>query len=248
MKIRNRLLVATLGWMIYLTLRLIFWTVRKRFAIPDPDTMAYQTDPKGRYLYCTWHDSILLPLFLGRPQHMAAIVSQHRDGGYLTDLMAKLRIHCVRGSSTSGGVEALREAIKVAQERHITITPDGPRGPRRELKDGIVFLASKARRPIVATGFYCERCWKIQGRWTDLVVPKPFSKVHVVLSEPIHIPRKISRDELSQFTQAVQETMESTYAQAEQLATGKPTSTTKETAIAPAARMAADSDENRRAA
>lgn len=247
MKIRNRLLVVTLGWMIYLTLRLIFWTVRKRFVIVDPDSLAYKPDAKGRYLYCTWHDSILLPLFLGRPQHMAAIVSQHRDGGYLTDLMRKLKIHCVRGSSTSGGVEALREAIKVAQERHITITPDGPRGPRRELKDGIVFLASKARRPIVATGFYCERCWKIQGRWTDLVVPKPFSNVHVVLSEPIHVPRKLSRDELTQFTQAVQETMESTYAQAEQMATGKQAATSEGIAEAPAD-PATDSTEHRRAA
>lgn len=247
MKIRNRLLVITFGWMIYFTLRLIFWTVRKRYAIADPDTLAYQPDTKGRYLYCTWHDSILLPLFLGRPRHMAAIVSQHRDGGYLTDLMRKLRIHCVRGSSTSGGVEALREAIKVAQERHITITPDGPQGPRRELKDGIVFLASKARRPIVATGFYCERCWRIQGRWTDLVVPRPFSKVYLVLSQPIHIPQRISRDELSLFTQVVQETMETTYAQAEQLATSRQTATTEETADIPAGRTT-DSAEHRRAA
>ena len=247
MKIRNRLLVVTLGWMIYLTLRLIFWTVRKRFVIVDLDSLAYTPDAKGRFLYCTWHDSILLPLFLGRPHHMSAIVSQHRDGDYLTDLMRKLKIHCVRGSSTSGGVEALREAIKVAQERHITITPDGPRGPRRELKDGIVFLASKARRPIVATGFYCERCWKIQGRWTDLVVPKPFSKVHMVLSEPIHVPHKISRDELRQFTQAVQETMESTCAQAQQVATGKQTCNTEDITEAPAD-LTTDSTEQRRAA
>lgn len=208
MKIRNRLLAVTLGWMIYATLRLIFGTVRKRFYVADPDSLAYLPEPKGRYLFCTWHDSILLPLFMGRPHHMSAIVSRHRDGGYLTDLMKKLSIHCVRGSSTAGGVEALREAMTVARKRHITVTPDGPRGPRRQMKDGIVFLASKARRPIVPMAFHCERCWRIQGRWTDLVVPKPFSRVHMVLDDPVSVPERISRDELSKFTSRLQEKMD----------------------------------------
>ena len=81
----------------------------------------------------------------------------------------------------------MRRLIQEAEGKHIVITPDGPRGPRREMSAGIVFLASQSGRAIVPTAFTCERGWRFGTGWTDLLVPKPFSKVHLLTGEPIHI-------------------------------------------------------------
>lgn len=82
----------------------------------------------------------------------------------------------------------MRQLIREAEGNHIVMTPDGPRGPRRELSPGVVFLASHSGRAIVPAAFTCERGWRFGVGWTDLLVPKPFSKVHMLTGEPIRIP------------------------------------------------------------
>lgn len=81
----------------------------------------------------------------------------------------------------------MRQLIHEALGKHIVMTPDGPRGPRRELSAGVVFLASHSGRAIVPTAFTCENGWRFGVGWTDLLVPKPFSKVHLLTGEPIHV-------------------------------------------------------------
>ncbi len=217
MKIRSRLLTQILAWTLVTSLKLLFRTLKKEFVVlnNDWDLDAYNVNVKGRYLYCTWHDSILMPLFLGQSEHMAAIVSQHQDGTYLAEVMRHLRIMPVRGSSRRGAVKALREALTAAETHHITVTPDGPRGPRRQMKDGIIYIASKSGRPIVPMTTDCERCWKIKGDWSDLVVPKPFSHVKLILHPPIHVPDNLDRQQIEAYTQQIQDAMDYAYDAAE---------------------------------
>ncbi len=217
MKIRSQYLTQLAAWLGVSCLRMLFWTLKKEFRIAgdDQELLAYNRDVQGRYLYCTWHDSIVMPLFMGKPYHMAALVSQQQDGTYLAETMKLLGVESVRGSSKKGAVKALRESLTTADDHHITITPDGPRGPRRQMKDGIIFLASKSGRPIVPMSFECECCWHIKGRWTDLVIPKPFSTVTMILEAPIAVPSDASRDEIIAFTQTVQQVMDEVYDRAE---------------------------------
>ena len=82
----------------------------------------------------------------------------------------------------------MRQLIREAEGKHIVMTPDGPRGPRRELSAGVVFLAAHSGRAIVPAAFTCESGWRFGVGWTDLLVPKPFSKVYLLTGEPIRIP------------------------------------------------------------
>src|SRR6185369_6171521 len=118
-----------------------------------------------------------------------------QDGSYLTEFMRHVGIRGVRGSTNHGGDQALRELMRATSDCHVFITPDGPRGPRRVLKEGIVFLASRTGRSIVPCASGCTRAWSFQGRWTDLTLPKPFSRAIYVLGPPIHVPPGISRDD-----------------------------------------------------
>jgi lysophospholipid acyltransferase (LPLAT)-like uncharacterized protein len=155
-----------------------------------------------------WHDEIMLSLFARKHKIVAAITSQHQDGTYLASVLDLMGVTPIRGSSSKGGIEALRKAMTVAEERHIVVTPDGPRGPRHVLKDGIVFLSSKTRNPIVPLSFECSRYWRVKGKWTDLVIPKPFSKLTVIYGEPIEVPKRLRRDSMIEYTQIVQAGMD----------------------------------------
>lgn len=217
MKIRSQFLTKLAAWIVVFLVRRLFATLRSEFVIlnHDTDLVAYDPHGKGRYLYCTWHDSILFPLFMGTHPHSAGLVSRHQDGSYLAECMRLINVKQVRGSSHRGAAQALRESLSVLTTHHLTITPDGPRGPRRTMKDGIVYLASKSGRPIVPLSVECSSAWHFQGKWTDLVVPKPFSRVRLILGEPLYVPDNLTREQLLEITNQVQARMDDIYQQAE---------------------------------
>ncbi len=100
------------------------------------------------------------------------------------------------------------------------VTPDGPRGPRRKMSIGIVFLASHTGRAVIPTAYSCSRCWKIKGSWTDLVIPKPFAKVYLLGGRPVEVPAELEREELRQYATVIQTEMDRLNDEVEQLARG----------------------------
>lgn len=183
-----------------------------------PDICAYADTGSRRFLYCIWHDQILFTLFCGKTVKMAGLVSKHSDGSLLADALVALEILPVRGSTSRGGTQALRNLIVTAKDYHIAITPDGPRGPRHQMKSGIVFLASQTGRTIVPVAQACKNCWRIKGSWTDMIVPKPFGKICAIVGEPIPVPANLDRAGINRYTQLLQDRMEELETQANEFA------------------------------
>jgi lysophospholipid acyltransferase (LPLAT)-like uncharacterized protein len=127
----------------------------------------------------------------------------------------------VRGSTKRGGAGALKQLLDDTAGKHIVITPDGPRGPRRRLKPGAIFVASQTGRPVCAGAYACRRYWRIRGSWTDLAVPKPFTTVYAATGTPIPVPPNLSREELDAYVTRVQAAMDRLSDQVEQLARGE---------------------------
>ena len=208
MRIRSVFLTKLAAHVAVWACRGLFSTLRVQLRPARPGLVAYGPTGDQRFLYCTWHDSILMPIFAGRPWKMAALVSRHQDGSYLAEAMKLVGITPIRGSTYRGGTAALKQLITEAQDKHITITPDGPRGPRRTMKPGIIFLASQTGRPIVPMLFACPRAWRIRGNWTDLVIPKPFSTIIGLSGEPVFVPPNLSREEIQRQMDRVQREMD----------------------------------------
>jgi lysophospholipid acyltransferase (LPLAT)-like uncharacterized protein len=160
------------------------------------------TDPTfpllGTYIYSLWHDSILIPLAKQAivRNKVAALVSRHQDGAYLAEFMRVNGIWSVRGSTSRGGDQALRELMRVGNEWQIFITPDGPRGPHHEIKSGLVYLASRTGRPVVPVVSHFANAWHIQGKWTGQYIPKPFSLNWYLIGAPLTIPPDQSREQI----------------------------------------------------
>lgn len=187
MRLRSNIANWIIGTFAVLVFRCLFLTLRKRFHTSEL-TNPYTIEGDDRFIYCVWHDQLLIPIFGGKHRHTAALVSLAQDGGFVAAGLRSAGILPVRGSTSRGGAQAMRQLIRESEGNHIVMTPDGPRGPRRELSSGVVFLASHSGRAIVPTAFTCERGWRFGVGWTNLLVPKPFSKVHLLTGEPIRIP------------------------------------------------------------
>ncbi len=196
MKIRNRWLNKLAVFFAVAVVRVLYWTCRVEIHGDVADVNPYKLTGNRRYLYCIWHDQLMMTVFSGRPKKMAGLVSRHQDGGYLADALKLVGITPVRGSTSRGGAQALRQLLDTTKDLHVAITPDGPRGPRHEVKNGIVYLASQTGRTIVATAYDCARCWKIKGSWTDMMIPKPFTRIVVVGCAPMQVPADLSREGL----------------------------------------------------
>ena len=203
MKLRTRWFNMLLSYLATFCLRLLFLTVRVEHRRIVEDATPYSR-PQGaqRFTFCMWHDQIVLAVFSLRTWHLAGLISQHRDGGYLADSVLIAGIQPVRGSTSRGGAEAVREILD-RPDLHVAITPDGPRGPRREMKEGIVYISSRSKRPIVPTALVCNRYWAIPGHWSDMAIPKPFSKVILIAGTPITVPADLPREEMATWAEFV---------------------------------------------
>jgi len=208
MKIRHRSLNLVLSYLATWCLRLLFLTVRVDHRRVVPEATPY-LQPSGiqRYTFCMWHDHIVMAVFSLRTWNLAGLISQHRDGGYLADSVLIAGIQPVRGSTSRGGMEAVREILSLP-DYHLAMTPDGPRGPRRSMKEGIVYIASRSGRPIVPMALLADRCWSFPGSWTNMLIPKPFSKVLLITGTPIQLPDDLPREEMAAWAGLLQSEME----------------------------------------
>lgn len=208
MKIKSPFLNLLLCRVAVVVLKVLYKTTRIDIRLGDPIHDPYNSSREEECVYSVWHDQILYPLFMQTPQHIVAVVGRHRDGDYVSNVLKALKAKAIRGSSSKGGTEAVLQALELVQDHSLVITPDGPRGPRWKMKAGCAFVASQTGIPVIATAFSCSNAWRVKGSWTDLVIPKPFSKVYALTSEPIHVPAKATRDEIRTCTEQIQAEMD----------------------------------------
>ncbi|MBI3464510.1 MAG: lysophospholipid acyltransferase family protein [Planctomycetes bacterium] len=190
MRIRSQSLNNLVGVLGACLVRGWLGTVRFRlhWTLPEVDTIHPQHT--GRYIYAFWHECILAMVGVRKPHRMSVLISRHQDGEYITQVVRRLGVSVVRGSTTRGGRSAVRRMLQAADDNHLLITPDGPRGPRRRLQAGAVFLAAHTGLPIVPVCFGFTQAWRANS-WDRFVVPMPYSIVTGVAGFPISVPRNL---------------------------------------------------------
>lgn len=136
-----------------------------------------------------WHDQLLLMVLGYRGPGAKILISASRDGELIARTMRFFGQEAVRGSSSQGGRAAFRAMLKLAEEKvDLVFTPDGPRGPRHELKDGVVQLARMTGLPVIPMAFVASAGHRF-GSWDRFLLPRPFARGVYAFGEPVHYSR-----------------------------------------------------------
>lgn len=168
-----------------------------RIKVENFDLVEKLEKEKKNYIVAFWHGSMLVGWYLQKNKNFAALVSQSKDGEVLTSILKNWKFHVVRGSSNKGGSEALDMLIHLTEENyHLAITPDGPTGPIYKMKPGAVVLSHRAQIPLMLLGIGMKNKWTLKS-WDNFEIPKPFSKVVALYSDPIFIDKQLSREQIS---------------------------------------------------
>ena len=165
-----------------LLIRLIYHTSRKRFHLPEhvPD------DP---VVFAFWHGDLLMMPYLyyrfRETPHANVLISDHFDGRIIARIMLYFRLGTIHGSTNRNAAKVLIAAMRSLREGFdIGITPDGPRGPRHEVADGIVVMAQKTGAKVIVYSCVPSHYWQLKS-WDRFTIPKPFCTMVFYASEPI---------------------------------------------------------------
>lgn len=186
-------LAQTLGRYLSLALRTSRWELRG-------GGPAVEEVERGHPLILAfWHERLpLIPplrtLMIAEQPRVAALtprvlVSRHRDGQFVGTIMARFGVSMIYGSSRRGGAPATLEMLRALRGGDpVLITPDGPRGPRRQAAPGVAQLAALSGVPVVPVGAASTRQILLPS-WDRMCLPLPFGRGVIVAGTPIHVPR-----------------------------------------------------------
>lgn len=216
MKIRHPMITGAAGVAGAWVLRRWLGTLRFHFRYADPSVSPEAARTSGqRYLYAFFHEVMLFPAYVWNWPEMQILVSDSGDGDVCTQIVKRLGFQVVRGSSTRGGVRALKAMTQRVDRGHLCLTPDGPRGPRRHVQPGLAFLASRTGLPVVGAGMAFRDPWRTRS-WDRFALPRPFSAAACVAPEPVLIPRDADRDTLEDYRREVERRMQQATLEAEE--------------------------------
>ncbi len=205
MKIRHRRVIAAAGWLGTRLVNALSGTLRFDFSSVGTFPVDPVSAPRDRrFIYALWHENFLIPIIRFGEPSVAALVSRHADGQLLGSLIRATGMDIVHGSTSRGGVAAVRQVLRDgASYRHLAVTPDGPRGPRRQVQPGAVYLASRTGMQIVPVGVGHRNPWRVNS-WDSFAIPRPFSRVRCLFGEPFLVPSDPSPDALEPFRYRLQ--------------------------------------------
>ncbi len=197
------------------------WTLRFRGYENVPGVHPATPGLQEKFIYAFWHETLLMPAHLFRRQPVKVLISLHADGELISQVTRHLGVGVVRGSTTRGGTEALLEMIELAKTTHIAVTPDGPRGPRRKVHPGVMYLASATGLRVVPSGYAFRDCWRAKS-WDRFAVPYPFTCGVGVGGAPISVPPGLGKRRLEEYRLQLEASLNALTEEAEQRAAREP--------------------------
>jgi hypothetical protein len=160
-----------------------------RTEILGAENLAAAERHPGRLL-ALWHGRMLVPFPHHRGAGMCVLVSPSDDGSLAVPLLERYGQRVVRGSTNKASARALRELLgELERGGTVVITPDGPRGPRHSMNEGLAWLARATGFPVLPCGFVCDRAWTLRS-WDRFTIPKPRARLALVYGEPLFVAER----------------------------------------------------------
>jgi lysophospholipid acyltransferase (LPLAT)-like uncharacterized protein len=217
--LKQRIALRVVPWLARALLLLLGSTLRFEHSWDGDPPLTPETDvPPPGAIVPFWHGCILPAIYYFRQRDVAVLISSSFDGELIAQVANRLGYRAIRGSSTRGGAQALGGMKEQAAQGAFTVfTADGPKGPRLVAKPGPLLLARSTQRPIYCFYLAPRRAWQL-NTWDRLLIPKPFTKVHLRWSKRIEVPAGAGREEMKTSYGEMQAALEDVRLEAERRA------------------------------
>ena len=174
-----------LSYLLAFYIRLVMFTSRKKYII-HPQAKEFMHGHKNA-IFAFWHGRMMLLPAINPPRKMFVLISKHRDGQLISQVIARFGQKTIEGSSSKGGAEAVRQIVRLLKSGdNISITPDGPRGPNQQVAMGMLTIAKLSGKPIIPVTFYAKK-HKCLKSWDRFMVAKPCGRIKFCIGAPIII-------------------------------------------------------------
>jgi lysophospholipid acyltransferase (LPLAT)-like uncharacterized protein len=202
-----------IGLMGKLLIDLLFFTIKTD--IIGYEKVRSMIDSR-QVILSVWHSRLFAFSYMFKGLGGVAMVSESRDGEMAVQIVKRQGNSTVRGSSTRGGIHALKKMISILKKGGGPgiITPDGPQGPRFRVQPGVILLAKKTGFPIVPVTYSGDRI-KIFHSWDRFILPYPFSTVQIIFGNPLEVPSDGKRPEEQEIMLRLQDEMQRITSQAD---------------------------------
>jgi lysophospholipid acyltransferase (LPLAT)-like uncharacterized protein len=159
-------------------------------------------------IFCFWHSHILPLAYIFRGVGITAVVSASRDGDRATAVAQRWNHQTIRGSSTRGQIAVIRQCIRALESgRNVVIVPDGPRGPREQVKPGAAMIAMMTHAPVFPAIAEPRGAWRLNS-WDRFMIPKPFTHITVTIKDSLNVSQFAhGEDRVERFTAQLQQAL-----------------------------------------
>tara|TARA_Y100001970_G_C14239619_1_gene864073 strand:+ start:1730 stop:2422 length:693 start_codon:yes stop_codon:yes gene_type:complete len=158
----------------------------------------------GSVIFVTWHQNIFFSIWLLRKKELTALISSSEDGEIISKVFKKYGFAAVRGSSSRGGIPALKQLINLLKKgKSVAITPDGPLGPPKKIQSGVILLAKYTNLPIIPWHYEPNKQWELKS-WDKHKIPKPFTSIVETYGEPFYVPKNLLPEDVPFFCQKLE--------------------------------------------
>jgi lysophospholipid acyltransferase (LPLAT)-like uncharacterized protein len=186
---------ATKSWVVRMVVTALCRTYRLT-SVVGSERLEVVRSGREAVILCFWHNRIVYSTYhlyneLQLKRHpVKVLISRSRDGELIARVIEALGGETARGSTSRGGSRALRKLTRLLKKGPVAVvtTPDGPRGPVYRAQAGTVLLAQLSGAPVFPVSYSAEKTWRLRS-WDRFMVPKPFSRISLVVGPSLRFAR-----------------------------------------------------------
>lgn len=211
-----------IGVIVIKTVARILWSTCRVEAVLGEEHVLKLIENNKTFIPCCWHQLLLFgAYYMVKLKKLGAnigfLISPSADGELGARILGSWGLGVIRGSATRTGAQAIQALYTAVKKQGVSPVnaPDGPRGPVFELKIGPVLLAQLTQAPIIPFAYAADKSWHLKS-WDQFLIPKPFSKITIVVGEPIYVAKKLSKEAQEQTRQQAEKALNEVMRKAQQ--------------------------------
>ena len=208
MRIKKKLLKKNfvqniLGFLTFLYIRAVNFTSSIQFENESIPRQFWNNDKP--FILAFWHSQLMMIGFSWKKnKNVNILASGHSDGRFGAIVGKYFNLNNIQTSKKNKSIY-LRSIFKLLNDNnYIGITPDGPRGPKEIVSEGIIKIAKSSKVPIIPIGFWSSKNYKLKS-WDSFLITLPFSKCSFVWNKPLEIPYNIQENQIQHYQKLLQE-------------------------------------------